>query len=106
MPNSKNGECPKSRCRRKTCTEHYCHLIHQEEIYGVTESKEKEACYNCGAKVEKCGRDMEGRPVCCPHCIFNPNGCRCKYGEFNTPQDYAPYDPADDEEFETDYADF
>lgn len=35
MPNRKNGECPKSQCRFFACTETYCHLIHQEEVYGM-----------------------------------------------------------------------
>jgi hypothetical protein len=38
MPNTKNGECPNSQCRFFACTENYCHLIHQEEVYGMEKS--------------------------------------------------------------------
>jgi hypothetical protein len=64
-----------------------------------------EICYNCGATVEKCGRDAEGRPICCIYCAFNPLGCRCKYGEFGVAQDYASYDPGDEDYEEDDWDD-
>lgn len=33
----------------------------------------------CGAPATGMGAD--GRAYCCPACLFNPLGCRCKYGE-------------------------
>ena len=39
----------------------------------------EEKCANCGAPAT--GRDSSGRPICCAHCVFNPLGCRCKWGE-------------------------
>jgi hypothetical protein len=46
-----------------------------------------EICSNCNAEVPKCGRDSFGNNVCCPHCIFNPLGCRCKHGEYGVPEE-------------------
>jgi len=41
-------------------------------------------CQNCHAQVPEGqgGRDAEGRFICCIHCVFNPLGCRCEFGEF------------------------
>ena len=57
-----------------------------------------EICDNCGAKVEKCGRDPNGRKICCPHCAFNPLGCRCRFGEFGVAetQDWSDPDEYDE----------
>lgn len=30
----------------------------------------------------------DGRRICCAHCVFNPLGCRCKYGEWNVAETY------------------
>lgn len=30
----------------------------------------------------------DGRKLCCAHCVFNPLGCRCKYGDFNVAETY------------------
>lgn len=45
-------------------------------------------CTNCRAKflAEEGPRDALGHRICCAHCIWNPTGCRCKYGEFNQPE--------------------
>ena len=45
-------------------------------------------CENCGAEVEKLGLCSDGRMICCPHCVFNPLGCRCKYGEYGVAEEY------------------
>jgi hypothetical protein len=37
-------------------------------------------CANCGAP-DAIATDSEGRPICCAHCLFNPLGCRCRFGE-------------------------
>jgi hypothetical protein len=33
----------------------------------------------------------DGRLVCCEHCVFNPLGCRCCYGDFDEPQQLGPW---------------
>jgi len=37
-------------------------------------------CDNCGAPASG-ERAADGRIYCCPACLFNPLGCRCKFGE-------------------------
>jgi ribosomal protein S26 len=60
-------------------------------------------CDNCGAEipVEKMGKDSQGRNICCAACIFDPMGCRCKYGEYGVVETYSDPDfpefGADDE---------
>lgn len=47
-------------------------------------------CENCGAPIDaiRLGiRDTDGRTICCHHCILNPDGCRCRFGESGVPQD-------------------
>ena len=41
-------------------------------------------CSNCPAIVPEGqgGIGPHGNFVCCEHCMFNPNGCRCQYGEY------------------------
>jgi hypothetical protein len=58
-----------------------------------------ETCANCRAVVEKCGRDPEGRPICCAACLFHPLGCRCRFGELGVAEtrDYGDF-----EDFEED----
>lgn len=48
-------------------------------------------CYNCEATITGVGgQDSKGRWVCCPHCVFNPLGCRCRFGEHGVPETYLP----------------
>lgn len=64
-------------------------------------------CENCGATVEKCGTATDGKKYCCIECVFNPLGCRCKYGEYGVAetQDWAALsgyeDDWDDDEGES-----
>jgi hypothetical protein len=54
------------------------------EILGAPAPKPPEkrfVCQNCGAEVPELHRTTMGQSVCCIHCVFNPLGCRCKYGE-------------------------
>lgn len=46
-------------------------------------------CDNCGAMVpaSRMGTDPRERRVCCIHCVFNPEGCRCRFGEYGVAQD-------------------
>lgn len=37
-------------------------------------------CANCGAP-NATGLAADGRVICCPACVFNPLGCRCRFGE-------------------------
>lgn len=50
----------------------------------------RHTCDNCGALfyAERPVHDPHGRTICCAHCVFNPLGCRCKYGEFNVAEDW------------------
>lgn len=65
-----------------------------------------EICSNCGAEVEKCGRGPRGEKICCAACLFDPMGCRCKYGEYGVVETYrdpmfpefGPFDDDDDDE--------
>lgn len=51
-----------------------------------TEASPPTTCPNCGARLnEHSGRDSLGRPFCCVYCSFNPEGCRCLYGEPGVP---------------------
>jgi len=36
----------------------------------------------------------QGVPRCCPACVFNPLGCRCRFGELGVAetQDWGPWD--------------
>ena len=54
-------------------------------------------CANCGAVVPNPGKDAEGRTICCIHCVFNPLGCRCEYGEIGVAEtrDWTPPDMVD-----------
>lgn len=68
-------------------------------------------CDNCGAKLpENQGGDgPNGAFICCPHCIFNPLGCRCKYGEFGVAEtyedpDFPMFDEGEDAEY--DFSDY
>lgn len=63
-----------------------------------------EKCDNCGAVVEQCGRDFRGRKICCPDCMFNPRGCRCRFGEFGVAETYV--DPDFPGEFDPKLDDF
>lgn len=64
-----------------------------------------ETCDNCGAQVEKCGRMSDGRKICCAHCVFNPLGCRCKYGEYDVAETYEDPDFPQFDEGEIDWMD-
>lgn len=63
-------------------------------------------CDNCGAGLPegKGGYEsLHGRFICCPHCLFNPLGCRCKYGEYGVAEtyqdpDYPEFGPYEDDE--------
>ena len=45
-------------------------------------------CDNCGAMfLHERSPSWRGRTICCAHCVFNPLGCRCKYGEFDVAED-------------------
>lgn len=49
-------------------------------------------CENCGAAVPiESGGHVDGRFVCCEHCVFNPCGCRCRCGEFGVAQEDGPW---------------
>jgi hypothetical protein len=48
-------------------------------------------CDNCGARVPELSTCSDGRLVCCEHCVFNPLGCRCCYGDFDEPQQLGPW---------------
>jgi hypothetical protein len=48
-------------------------------------------CENCNAEVPKLSECSDGRKVCCIHCLFNPFGCRCAYGEFGVEQTQLSY---------------
>lgn len=48
-------------------------------------------CANCGAQGRDFGTDYKGRVICCPHCVFNPCGCRCKRGEYGVPEEDCDY---------------
>jgi hypothetical protein len=52
-------------------------------------------CENCGANVPKVYQSSDGRYYCCAGCLFHPNGCRCKYGDFGMVQDDIPYEEED-----------
>lgn len=53
----------------------------------------------CGANATG---HIEGRPVCCATCVFNPDGCRCAYGD---PKDTRNDSSAFDDAIETDKPD-
>lgn len=60
-------------------------------------------CSNCKADVPNPGRGPRGEIICCPHCVFNPLGCRCQYGEFGVAEtfedpDIPMFGPYDEEE--------
>lgn len=68
-------------------------------------------CDNCQAKVPdgQGGLDRNGRFICCPHCVFNPLGCRCQYGEYGVAETFEDPDfPMFDEEdpAEWDWSDY
>ena len=54
-------------------------------------------CANCGASIPEGvgGKSTIHEFVCCPHCVFNPLGCRCKYGEYGVAETYFDPDPLD-----------
>jgi hypothetical protein len=56
-------------------------------------------CANCGAEVpEGKGGHADGIGfVCCAHCVFNPLGCRCQYGQYEVAETMQNYytDPDD-----------
>lgn len=56
-------------------------------------------CDNCGANVPTLAL-IGDRRICCPHCFFNPFGCRCWCGENGVAEtmDYGPWDDDDDDE--------
>lgn len=53
-------------------------------------------CENCRASVPRLRETSDGKRVCCPACVYNPLGCRCKYGQLGVAEwrDYS--DPAAD----------
>lgn len=64
-------------------------------------------CANCKAKLpdDKGGIGPNRRVICCAHCMFNPLGCRCKYGEFDVAETYRdPMFPefGDDDDYDDD----
>ena len=66
-------------------------------------------CDNCGATLpnDQGGRDQRGAWICCPHCMFNPLGCRCQYGEYGVEETREWYANDEDSEEEVDLeADF
>lgn len=62
-------------------------------------------CSNCGVQMEKMGQDQSGLPICCAHCVFNPLGCRCRFGEFGVAQEPGPWMMEDDQDFYGMYSD-
>lgn len=57
-------------------------------------------CSNCGATLprEKAGTGPRGEIMCCAGCLFNPLGCRCKYGELGVLETFVPpFDEDDDD---------
>ena len=56
-------------------------------------------CENCNANVPKIYQGADGRKYCCPHCLFNPLGCRCQFGELGVAEetDYGQFDDDDDD---------
>lgn len=57
-------------------------------------------CYNCGANVPTLVT-IGDRRICCPHCFFNPLGCRCQYSEYGVAETWH-YDVWDEDELEDD----
>lgn len=46
-------------------------------------------CQNCHAEyLTVATYDPRVGNICCAHCMFNPLGCRCKYGEFGVEETY------------------
>lgn len=54
-------------------------------------------CSNCKTEVPegKGGKGPTGEFFCCASCLFNPLGCRCKYGEFGVAETYVDTKPLD-----------
>lgn len=45
-------------------------------------------CERCGALVRRVYTDSAGViTACCIECAWNPNGCRCRFGEFGKADD-------------------
>lgn len=57
-------------------------------------------CANCKAEVPKVGTDPHGNPICCAACLFNPLGCRCKYGELGVLETQQYFSDDDDDDFD------
>jgi len=51
-------------------------------LFAPPEAARRLTCTNCGAEVSELHETTIGQKVCCIHCVFNPLGCRCRYGEF------------------------
>jgi len=48
-------------------------------------------CPQCGALVKKLSKEEPtGHEFCCIHCAWNPDGCRCRYGELGLPEKNLP----------------
>ncbi len=54
-------------------------------------------CSNCKAEIpeDNGGAGLHGEFICCAHCLFNPLGCRCQYGELGVPETYVDPEPLD-----------
>jgi hypothetical protein len=52
-------------------------------------------CENCRANVPKLVESADGRKLCCVHCLFNPLGCRCKFGDLGVVEDYVHFEEED-----------
>jgi hypothetical protein len=49
-------------------------------------------CPRCDAIVKRVYTDSAGViTACCIECAWNPNGCRCRFGEFGVPDSDNPY---------------
>lgn len=62
-------------------------------------------CENCNANVPKVYQGADGRKYCCPHCLFNPLGCRCQFGELGVAEhtDYGQFDDDDEDDDSDEY---
>lgn len=68
-------------------------------------------CSLCGAEGPHFGTGPNGETICCAACLFNPLGCRCKYGEYGVAEthdhpDFPMFDTTDDDPAHYDASDY
>lgn len=65
--------------RNRLCTEIWVCLIPCVPIHITLW---RVVCPRCDAIVKRIYTDTGGIEACCVHCAWNPDGCRCRFGEF------------------------